>query len=244
VAMPLAYFENNVGGTLSLLGAMRRAGVPHLVFSSSATVYGDPASVPIREDAPRAAANPYGRSKIIIEDILADFAAGSPEFRYAGLRYFNPAGAHASGRIGEAPRGRPNNLVPHVARAALDNSKPVEVFGSDYPTADGTGVRDYVHVMDVAEGHVAALRYLGANKASLVVNLGRGEGTSVLQLLRAFEQASGRTVPFRIAGRRAGDVAECWADVELAWDVLGWQAQRGLDDICADAWRWQESGLA
>ena len=241
MAMPLEYFDNNVSGTVTLLRAMRMAGVSTLVFSSSATVYGNPDHVPIEEVAPRSATSPYGRCKFMIEDILHDLIATAPEFNVASLRYFNPAGAHPSGLIGEAPMGRPNNLMPHVMRAAFDGKQPVDIFGDDYPTCDGTGVRDYVHVMDVAEGHLAALRYLHTNGGAITVNLGRGEGTSVLQLIHAFELASGRIVPHRIVARRPGDVAECWADTTLAKRQLGWTAARSLHDICADAWRWQVS---
>lgn len=239
VAMPLEYFDNNVSGTVTLLRAMRRAKVSTLVFSSSATVYGNPDRVPTQENAPRSVTSPYGRCKLMIEDILHDLIATAPEFNVASLRYFNPAGAHHSGLIGEAPMGRPNNLMPHVMRAAFDGKPMVDVFGGDYPTCDGTGVRDYVHVMDVADGHLAALRYLHTNGGSITVNLGRGEGTSVLQLIHAFERASGRMVPHRIVARRPGDIAECWADTALAKRQLDWTATRSLQEICADAWRWQ-----
>ena len=239
VAQPLAYYDNNVGGTLKLLEAMKRAGVRTLVFSSSATVYGDPASVPIREDFPLTATNPYGWTKLMMERMLADLAAAEPDWRIARLRYFNPVGAHESGRIGEDPSGVPNNLMPYVAQVATGQRAELQVFGGDWPTADGTGVRDYIHVMDLAEGHVAALDHLARQPGLLTVNLGTGRGVSVLDLVRAFEQASGRAVPYRIVGRRAGDVAACWADPALAERLLGWRTRRDLAQMCADAWRWQ-----
>jgi UDP-glucose 4-epimerase len=241
VAKPLAYYDNNVRGTLELLAAMGRAGVRTLVFSSSATVYGDPTSVPIREDFPRAATNPYGRSKLIIEDILADLHRAEPDWRIARLRYFNPVGAHESGLIGEDPQGIPNNLMPFVAQVAAGRREVLNVFGDDYPTPDGTGVRDYIHVADLAEGHLAALDYLNATGGLLTVNLGTGRGYSVLEMVAAFERASGRPVPWRRAPRRAGDIAQCWADPALAQTLLGWSAGRGLDAMCADAWRWQQA---
>ncbi len=240
VEKPLAYYDNNVHGTLQLLAAMRRAGVKTLVFSSSATVYGDPASVPIREDFPRSATNPYGRSKLIIEDILADLALAEPGWRIARLRYFNPAGAHESGLIGEDPQGIPNNLMPFVAQVAAGRREFLNVWGDDYPTPDGTGVRDYIHVVDLAEGHVAALDYLDQQGGLFTVNLGTGQGYSVLDIVRAFEQASGRPIPYKITARRAGDIAQCWADPGLAHELLGWKAKRGLEQMCADAWRWQQ----
>lgn len=239
VEKPLAYYDNNVRGTLELLAAMRRASVPTIVFSSSATVYGDPASVPIREDFPRSATNPYGRSKLMIEDILEDLQRAEPGWNVARLRYFNPVGAHASGRIGEEPRGIPNNLMPFVAQVAVGRRERLSVFGDDYPTPDGTGVRDYIHVMDLVEGHVAALDWLRAEGGMLTVNLGTGRGYSVLEMVRAFEQASGRPVPYRIAARRPGDIAACWADPTRARVLLGWEAKRGIDAMCADTWRWQ-----
>ena len=241
VAKPLEYYDNNVRGTLELLAAMRRAGVRTMVFSSSATVYGDPASVPIREDFPRSATNPYGRSKLIIEDILADLYNAEPGWRIARLRYFNPVGAHESGLIGEDPQGIPNNLMPYIAQVAAGQREFLKVFGNDYPTPDGTGIRDYIHVMDLAEGHVAALNYLNNEGGLLTVNLGTGRGYSVLEMAKAFEQASGRPVPCRFAPRRPGDIAQCWADPTLAGRLLGWKATRGLDAMCADGWRWQLS---
>jgi UDP-glucose 4-epimerase len=239
VAMPLAYYDNNVGGTLKLLDAMRHAGVRTMVFSSSATVYGDPATVPIREDFPLTATNPYGWTKLMMERMLADLASAEPDWRIARLRYFNPVGAHESGRIGEDPSGTPNNLMPYVAQVATGQRAELQVFGGDWPTPDGTGVRDYIHVMDLAEGHVAALGHLERQPGLLTVNLGTGCGVSVLDLVRAFEQASGRAVPYRIVGRRAGDVAACWADPALAERSLGWRTKRDLAQMCADAWRWQ-----
>ncbi len=239
VAQPLAYYDNNVGGTLKLLEAMKRASVRTMVFSSSATVYGDPASVPIREDFPLTATNPYGWTKLMMERMLADLAAAEPGWRIARLRYFNPVGAHESGRIGEDPSGVPNNLMPYVAQVATGQRAELQVFGGDWPTPDGTGMRDYIHVMDLAEGHVAALDYLARQTGLLTLNLGTGRGISVLDLVRAFEQASGRTVPYRIVGRRAGDVAACWADPALAEQLLGWRTKRDLAQMCADAWRWQ-----
>jgi UDP-glucose 4-epimerase len=244
VAQPLAYYDNNVRGTLELLAAMGRARVKTLVFSSSATVYGDPASVPIREDFPRSATNPYGRSKLMIEDILADLHRAEPDWRIALLRYFNPVGAHASGLIGEDPQGVPNNLLPYVAQVAAGKREYLSVWGNDYPTPDGTGVRDYIHVCDLAEGHLAALDYLARAGGLLTVNLGTGRGHSVLEMVAAFERASGRPVPYRIAPRRPGDIAQCWADPALAQKLLGWSAKRDLDAMCADAWRWQRQSGA
>jgi UDP-glucose 4-epimerase len=241
---PLAYYENNVAGSLTLLQAMRRARLNTLVFSSSATVYGDPASVPIREDFPLGATNPYGWSKLMIEQILHDVSLAEPQWRIARLRYFNPVGAHESGLIGEAPSGTPNNLMPFIAQVAGGQRERLQIFGGDYPTADGTGVRDYIHVMDLAEGHVAALDCLARELGLLTVNLGTGRGVSVLEMVAAFEQASGRAVPYRIAARRPGDVAACWADPSLARERLGWQTRRDLAAMCADAWRWQSRHAA
>lgn len=238
---PVEYYDNNVGGTLQLLAAMRRAGIKTLVFSSSATVYGDAASMPVREDFPRSATNPYGRSKLMIEDILADLQAAEPHWRIARLRYFNPVGAHDSGLIGEAPQGTPNNLMPYVAQVAAGLRQSLNVWGGDWPTPDGTGVRDYIHVMDLAEGHVAALDYLERTGGMVTVNLGTGRGHSVLEMVRAFERASGRPVPYNVAPRRQGDIAQCWADTHLAKQLLGWQAKRDIDTMCVDAWRWQQS---
>lgn len=239
VAQPLRYYDNNVTGSLRLFEAMRAAGVGTLVFSSSATVYGDPASVPIREDFPLTATNPYGRSKLIIEDMLRDIAAADPQWRVALLRYFNPVGAHPSGMIGEDPRGIPNNLMPFVAQVAVGRREELSVFGNDYPTVDGTGVRDYIHVVDLARGHLAALDAIQAQSGVLTVNLGTGRGYSVLEVVAAFEKASGRSVPYRIAPRRPGDVAACYADPAFARQTLGWSAEYGIDAMCRDAWRWQ-----
>ena len=241
VAQPLTYFDNNVGGTITLLQEMQRAGVRQFVFSSSATVYGDPDTVPIREDARLSTTNPYGSSKLMVEGILADLSKSDPAWAIGVLRYFNPVGAHASGLIGEDPRGIPNNLMPYIAQVAVGRLAQLSVFGDDYPTADGTGVRDYIHVVDLAIGHVAALRRLVESKQGFTVNLGTGNGCSVLQIIRAFEHASGRTVAYRIVGRRAGDIAACYADPNRAKELLGWQASRGIEQMCADHWRWQKN---
>lgn len=241
VARPLAYYDNNVGGALQLLSAMRRARVMTLVFSSSATVYGDSETVPISEDFPRSATNPYGRSKLFVEDILVDLYRAEPEWRIACLRYFNPVGAHASGTIGEDPQGIPNNLMPYVAQVAAGLRNQVNVFGNNYPTPDGTGIRDYIHVMDLAEGHLAALNYLAQQGGMITVNLGTGRGHSVLDVINAFEKISGRTIPIQIVARRPGDIGLCWADPSLAHRLLGWKAKRDLDTMCVDAWRWQTS---
>jgi UDP-glucose 4-epimerase len=240
VSQPLRYFHNNVTGTLVLCEVMQARGVKTLVFSSSATVYGDPRTVPITEDFPLSATNPYGRSKLIIEEILRDLAVADPEWRIALLRYFNPVGAHPSGRIGEDPSGLPNNLMPFVAQVAVGRLPELAVYGNDYPTVDGTGVRDYIHVLDLAEGHLRALERLAWRPGVLTCNLGTGRGYSVLEMVAAFERASGRRVPYRIAPRRPGDVAACWADPGLANRELGWSARRGLDAMCEDAWRWQQ----
>lgn len=239
VAVPLRYYQNNVGGTLSLCEAMAETGVKRLVFSSSATVYGEPATVPIREGFPTGATNPYGRSKLMIEEILRDLAASDPEWRVALLRYFNPVGAHESGLIGEDPRGVPNNLMPFVAQVAVGRRECLNVFGGDYPTPDGTGVRDYIHVVDLAKGHVDALRYLADHAGATPINLGTGKGYSVLELVAAFGKACGREIPFEIVARRPGDIACCYADASLAERLLGWKASRGLTAMCEDTWRWQ-----
>ena len=243
VVQPLRYYDCNIVSTLVLCEVMAESGVKTLIFSSSATVYGDPASVPIREDFPRSATNPYGASKLMIEDMLTDLVKSDSEWRIALLRYFNPVGAHESGLIGEAPSGIPNNLMPYVAQVATGQRERLSVFGSDYPTPDGTGVRDYIHVVDLAEGHVAALNYLGENAGLLAVNLGTGCGYSVLDMVRAFEKASGRPVPYALVPRRPGDIAACYADPALATKLLGWQAKRGIDAMCRDAWRWQQNQL-
>ena len=240
VARPLAYYANNLRCTLSLLEAMQRHGVRQLVFSSSATVYGDPSSVPIREDAPLHATNPYGQTKLAIEQMLTDCCRADPGLRVALLRYFNPIGAHPSGLIGEDPNGIPNNLVPYIAKVAAGQLDRLHVFGDDWPTPDGTGVRDYIHVVDLARGHVAALRWLAAHEGGpLVCNLGTGRGHSVLDVLHAYERACGRTLPYVVDPRRPGDVAALWADTTRAQEVLGWRAELGIDEMCADSWRWQ-----
>ena len=239
VAQPLSYYDNNVRGTLDLLAAMQRAHVRTLVFSSSATVYGDPASTPIKEDFPLSATNPYGRSKLMIEEILGDLFIAQPDWNIARLRYFNPVGAHESGLIGEDPQGMPNNLMPFVAQVAVGRRESLRVFGGDYPTPDGTGVRDYIHVMDLAEGHVAALKHFDHARGLVTVNLGTGQGVSVLQMVAAFEGACGKKIPFEIVDRRPGDSAECWADPALAHRLLGWRADRPLDAMTRDGWRWQ-----
>lgn len=244
VAQPLRYYDCNVGGTLALCEVMAEAAVRTLIFSSSATVYGAPASVPIREDFPRSATNPYGASKLMVEEVLADLVKSDPAWRIARLRYFNPVGAHESGLIGEAPSGIPNNLMPYVAQVADGRRQQLSVFGSDYPTPDGTGVRDYIHVVDLAEGHLAALDYLLREGGMLTVNLGTGCGYSVLDMVRAFEAASGRPVPYALVERRPGDIAACYADPALAEKLLGWKAKRGIDEMCRDAWRWQQAQAA
>jgi len=241
VARPLAYYDNNVSGSVALFECMAEAGLKTLVFSSSACVYGEPASVPVREDAPLAPGNPYGRTKQMIEDVLRDLARADAGWRIALLRYFNPVGAHASALIGEDPSGVPNNLMPFIAQVALGKLKELRVFGSDYPTPDGTGVRDYIHVVDLARGHLAALGALRRRGGLLTLNLGTGRGYSVLEVVRAFTAASGRPVPYRIVARRPGDVAQCYADPALAHQVLGWKAQLGIEAMCADAWRWQQA---
>lgn len=240
VAQPLRYYDNNFSGSVALFETMAEAGVKQLVFSSSATVYGDPASVPIREDAPLSATNPYGRSKLMIEDMLRDTYRADPEWRIALLRYFNPVGAHVSGIIGEDPNGIPNNLLPFVAQVAVGKLKELSVFGSDYPTPDGTGVRDYIHVVDLAKGHLAALNVIAKQPGLITTNLGTGRGYSVLEMVRAFEQASGRKVAYKQVERRPGDIATCYADPAHASKTLGWQAEFGVDEMCRDAWRWQQ----
>jgi UDP-glucose 4-epimerase len=240
VAAPLRYYDNNVAGSIALFEAMIRAEVKTLVFSSSATVYGDPHTVPIREDFPLSATNPYGRSKLMIEDILRDIAKTGADWRIALLRYFNPVGAHGSGLLGEDPNGIPNNLMPYVAQVAVGKLSQLSIFGDDYPTPDGTGVRDYIHVVDLALGHLAALHFLKREGGITTVNLGTGCGYSVRQVVAAFESASGKTIPYRIAPRRPGDIAQCYADPSRAKRLLGWQATRDLNAMCNDAWRWQQ----
>ena len=239
VERPLDYFENNLGGLLSVCQAMKRHGVNNLVFSSSATVYGSPDTLPITEDAPLRVTNPYGQTKLMGEEILRELGRCDPTWRFACLRYFNPVGAHPSGLIGEDPQGIPNNLMPYVAQVAVGQRSHLNVFGKDYDTPDGTGVRDYIHVCDLAEGHVAALRYLFDRQQSLTVNLGTGQGYSVLELAQAYGRASGRDIPVVFAPRRPGDVAACYADPQRAFETMGWKATRGLDEMCVDSWRWQ-----
>ena len=239
VEQPLAYYDNNVTGTLCLLRAMKTTGIRTLVFSSSATVYGNPQRLPLTEDHPLSATNPYGRTKLMIEDILRDLAHAEPDWRIGILRYFNPVGAHESGLIGEDPRGIPNNLMPFVAQVAVGRREKLNIWGNDYPTHDGTGVRDYIHVVDLARGHLDALDQL-QQQAGFTVNLGTGRGYSVLDVVHAFEKASGRPVPCQTAPRRPGDIAACYADPALAARLLGWRAQRDLDAMCRDAWRWQQ----
>jgi UDP-glucose 4-epimerase len=241
VAQPLKYYENNLSGMVGLLKAMDGAGCRALVFSSSATVYGDPARVPITEDFARSHTNPYGHTKLVCEDMLGAVQAANPAWRMGVLRYFNPVGAHPSGLIGEDPSGTPNNLMPYVAQVAVGKRPFLNVYGNDYPTQDGTGVRDYIHVQDLAHAHVAAVRTLLQTEGSFTVNIGTGKGYSVLEVVRAFEQASGRAVPYKVAARRAGDVAQCYADPTLAHKVLNWRAIQTLDDMCIDTWRWQSN---
>lgn len=238
-ARPLDYYANNLGSLLTLCRVMQRRGCKTLVFSSSATVYGKPEKLPIREDAALSTTNPYGATKLMGENILRDLQYADRAWTMALLRYFNPVGAHESGLIGEDPRDTPNNLMPYVSQVAAGQRARLQIFGNDYATPDGTGVRDYIHVLDLAEGHVAALRYLLDAKRCITANLGTGRGYSVLELVRAFERASGRSVPFDIVARRPGDIDACYADPTLARQVLGWQGQRDLDSMCADAWRWQ-----
>lgn len=240
VAQPLRYYNVNVGGSQVLLEAMQAAGVKQLVFSSSATVYGDPASVPIREDFPLQSTNPYGATKLHIEDMLRDLHTSDSSWGLGILRYFNPVGAHESGEIGEDPQGTPNNLMPFIAQVAVGRRDKLSVFGSDYNTPDGTGVRDYIHVMDLAAGHLAALESLADKPQLLQVNLGTGRGYSVLEMVAAFEKASGKPVPYTLADRRPGDVASCYADPTRAQQQLNWQAKRDLATMCADHWRWQQ----
>ena len=243
VEQPLSYYETNLGSTFALVSAMARAGVRRLVFSSSATVYGEGAPVPMTEELPTSATNPYGWSKVMQEQILTDVAAATPGFQVALLRYFNPVGAHPSGQIGEDPQGIPNNLMPFVAQVAVGRRERLSVFGGDYETADGTGERDYIHVVDLAEGHVAALEHLAAHPeiSARAWNLGTGHGTSVLEMVKAFEVASGREVPYEITDRRPGDLAVVYADTTRAADELGWRTSRTVEDMCADTWRWQSA---
>ncbi|WP_035058889.1 UDP-glucose 4-epimerase GalE [Andreprevotia chitinilytica] len=239
VQKPLEYYDNNVVGTVRLLEAMQAAGVKSLVFSSSATVYGDPHTVPITEDFPLSATNPYGRSKLMIEDMLRDLYKSDASWDLALLRYFNPVGAHDSGLIGEDPQGIPNNLMPFVSQVAVGKRAQLSVFGSDYPTPDGTGVRDYIHVVDLARGHVKALEKLRTRPGLVTTNLGTGQGYSVLDMVKAFEAASGKAVPYQIVARRPGDIAACYANPQKAFELLGWKAEKGLKEMCEDSWRWQ-----
>ena len=241
VEKPLAYYDNNVVGTVRLLEALTECGVKTLVFSSSATVYGDPQQLPLTEQHPLSATNPYGQTKLVIENMLRDLYRSDPSWRLSILRYFNPVGAHRSGLIGEDPRGTPNNLLPFVAQVAVGRREFLNVWGKDYATPDGTGVRDYIHVVDLALGHLKALERLQQHKECLAINLGTGVGYSVLDMVHAFEQASGKPIPYRIGPRRTGDIASCYADPSLALAMLGWRAERGLQDMCADAWHWQNS---
>jgi UDP-glucose 4-epimerase len=240
--VPLRYYENNLTSTLALLGTMKRHEVKQLVFSSSCTVYGIPDQVPIREDAPLHAFNPYGRTKLFIEEMLRDIATLESGWNIVSLRYFNPAGAHPSGRIGEDPTGTPNNLMPYLTQVAVGIRESVRVFGTDYPTPDGTGIRDYIHVVDLAQGHLAALRvFSDPPHPYRAYNLGTGKGNSVLEVIEALSEVVGRKLPYRICGQRPGDIAQAWADPGLAARELGWKAKRNLRDICEDAWRWQSA---
>ncbi len=241
VSIPLRYYHNNITGTLILCDVMAAHGVKNIVFSSSATVYGDPASVPITEDFPLSATNPYGRTKLFIEEILKDLWKSDHSWNIALLRYFNPVGAHESGRIGEDPAGIPNNLMPYISQVAIGKRDRLSVFGNDYPTHDGTGVRDYIHVRDLANGHLKALEKLVENPGIVTYNLGTGHGYSVLDVIKAFEKASGRKVSYEIVDRRPGDVAQCYADPAKAEKELGWKATRGIEQMCADTWRWQSN---
>jgi UDP-glucose 4-epimerase len=239
VEKPLAYYDNNLWSTISLVETMAARGCFRLVFSSSATVYGESKELPLREAAPLSATNPYGRTKLFIEEMLRDVAHADARWKIALLRYFNPVGAHASGRIGEDPNGIPNNLFPYVAQVAVGRLAELKVYGGDYPTPDGTGVRDYIHVCDLAHGHIRAVKCVDGFSGAEAVNLGTGRGYSVLEVIAAFERAAGRKLPYRIVARRPGDVPACYADPQKARERLGWQAQRGLDDMCRDSWRWQ-----
>lgn len=241
VEKPIEYYANNVQGTISLLEAMTSQSIKTLVFSSSATVYGQPQYLPLDESHPTSATNPYGRSKLHIEEMLRDVASSDAEWRIACLRYFNPVGAHESGLIGENPNGTPNNLMPYIAQVVAGKRSELNIFGNDYPTPDGTGVRDYIHVMDLSDGHAAAMDFLDRNPGWHAINLGTGQGYSVLDMVRAFESASGRTVPYRVSARRAGDVAQCYAHPQKAIALLQWKAKRSLEEMCASTWRFQQS---
>ena len=240
VQKPLEYYDNNIAGTLVLCDAMRKAGVKNIIFSSSATVYGDPAFVPITEECPKGqCTNPYGWTKSMMEQIMTDVQAADPEWNVVLLRYFNPVGAHESGRIGEDPKGIPNNLMPYISQVAVGKLEKLGVFGDDYDTPDGTGVRDYIHVVDLAVGHVKAIKYIFSNPGLDIINLGTGVGYSVLDMVKAFSKACGKEIPYEIKPRREGDIAMCYADPSKAAKVLGWKAERGLEQMCEDAWRWQ-----
>lgn len=241
VVKPLEYYYNNITGTLILCDVMRNHGVKNIVFSSSATVYGSPKTVPIKEDFPLSVTNPYGRTKLMLEEIFRDFAAADPEWNIILLRYFNPIGAHESGRIGENPKGIPNNLMPYITQVAIGKLECLGVFGDDYDTPDGSGVRDYIHVVDLAAGHVKAIEKLAEKKGVLTYNLGTGVGYSVLDMVKAFEKASGKEIKYQIKPRRAGDIATCYADASLAKAELGWEAKKDLSDMCTDSWRWQKN---
>ena len=241
VEKPLEYYYNNITSALVMLRLMRKYNCKNFVFSSSATVYGDAKIVPITEDSPLSATNPYGRTKLMIEDMLRDIAKADPTLNIAILRYFNPVGAHKSGTIGEDPNGIPNNLMPYITKVAVGELKKLRVFGNDYPTHDGTGVRDYIHVVDLAQGHVKALEKLKTNPGLVTYNLGTGNGYSVLDVVKAFAEASGREIPYEIVDRRPGDIATCYADPKLANEELGWTAERGIKEMCEDSWRWQSN---
>jgi UDP-glucose 4-epimerase len=241
VSIPIDYYQNNISGTINLLEVMNHASVRNIVFSSSATVYGDPEHLPITENFPLSATNPYGRSKLMVEEMLGDVYISDSSWNVALLRYFNPVGAHHSGRIGEDPSDIPNNLMPYISQVAVGKLEQLSVFGGDYATTDGTGVRDYIHVVDLALGHIKALQKLDTNPGLAAYNLGTGQGYSVIEMARAFEQASGKPVPYEIVVRRPGDIAACYADPGLAQRELGWRAERGLQQMCEDSWRWQSA---
>ncbi|HMB01585.1 MAG TPA: UDP-glucose 4-epimerase GalE, partial [Spirochaetota bacterium] len=241
VSMPLEYYRNNVTGTLNMLKLMRKHKIKNIVFSSSATVYGDPHQVPIKEDFPLQTTNPYGRTKYFIEEIMRDLYTADNKWNIALLRYFNPVGAHKSGRIGEDPKDIPNNLLPYISQVAVGIRKELSVFGGDYPTKDGTGVRDYIHVVDLARGHLKALQKLKTNPGAVAYNLGTGRGYSVLEMVKAFEQASGKKIPYKIVERRPGDIAQCFADPSFARKELDWEASKDINDMCSDTWRWQSA---
>jgi len=238
VQKPIMYYENNITGTVNLLNAMSKGGCKNIVFSSSATVYGDPASVPVTEDFPTSATNPYGRTKLFIEYILRDLYNSDNSWNVVLLRYFNPVGAHSSGRIGENPKGIPNNLMPYIQQVAVGKRECLSVYGSDYPTPDGTGVRDYIHVVDLAKGHIAALKKIPSKPGCVTYNLGTGKGYSVLDMVKAYTKACGKEIPYKLADRRPGDVSTCYGDATLAKNELGWVAQLGLEEMCNDSWRW------